>query len=449
MRKFKVAIMGRPNVGKSALVNRLCENDDAIVHERRGVTRDRTFHPCEWRGQTFDLIDTGGLEMQNTDHFKGEIRESALLGAEEADVIVFVVDGQVGIQADDEDVAKLIRKTKKPVFLAVNKMDTPGDDAAIWNFMSLGCGEPIAISAVHGHGTGDLLDMIVDEFSKLGDDPLQPKTYNLIPNDDEAVISIAIIGRPNAGKSTLTNKLTEQNRSIVSDVAGTTRDSIDTFLERDGVRYRIIDTAGLRRKAKIDDDVEYYSYVRAMRAIDEADVAVLVVDGTLGITNEDQRVANYAQEKCCAMCIALNKWDAVEGAENKKEVRADLQEFMQFASYAPVQSISALTGKKVDKIWDAINEAYANFSKKISTAKLNEWLADIRESGHTISSGKTILRMKYMTQIGVQPPTFNIFCNRPDVVTQNYKRFLENKLRGAFDLSGTPIRIFFRGNKQQ
>ena len=444
MKKFKVAIMGRPNVGKSALVNRLCENDAAIVHERRGVTRDRTFHPCEWRGVNFDLIDTGGLEMSDSDHFKGEIRESALIGAEEADVIVFVVDGQVGIQADDEDVAKLIRKTKKPVFLAVNKMDTPGDDASIWNFMSLGVGEPVAISAVHGHGTGDLLDLIVSEFEKLKVSDID----NEVSDIEDDTISISIIGRPNAGKSTLTNKLTEQNRSIVSDVAGTTRDSIDTLLERNGVKYRIIDTAGLRRKAKIDDDIEYYSYVRAMRAIDEADVAVLVIDGTLGITNEDQRVANYAQEKSCAMCIALNKWDAVEGAENKKEVRADLEEFMQFASYAPVQSISALTGKKVDKIWDAIDEAYANFSKKISTAKLNEWLADIRESGHTISSGKTILRMKYMTQIGVQPPTFNIFCNKPDIVTQNYKRFLENKLRGAFDLKGTPVKIFMRGNKQ-
>ena len=447
MKKFKVAIMGRPNVGKSALVNRLCENDEAIVHERRGVTRDRTFHPCEWRGVIFDLIDTGGLEMSDSDHFKGEIRESALIGAEEADVIVFVVDGQVGIQNDDEDVAKLIRKTKKPVFLVVNKMDTPGDEDAIWNFMSLGVGEPLAISAVHGHGTGDLLDMIVDEFKKIEttEESLEPKTFDI--NSDDGVISIAIIGRPNAGKSTLTNKLTEQNRSIVSDVAGTTRDSIDTIVEHNGVTYRIIDTAGLRRKAKIDDDVEYYSYVRAMRAIDEADVAVLVVDGTLGITNEDQRVANYAQEKSCAMCIALNKWDAVEGADNKKEVRADLEEFMQFASYAPVQSISALTGKKVDKIWDAIDEAYANYTKKISTAKLNEWLAEIRESGHTISSGKTILRMKYVSQIGEKPPTFQIFCNRPDVVTSNYKRFLENKLRSSFDLKGTPVKIFMRGNK--
>lgn len=437
--------MGRPNVGKSALVNRLCENDNAIVHERRGVTRDRTFHHCEWRGLTFDLIDTGGLEMQNTDDFKSEIRKSALIGSEEADIIVFVVDGQVGIQRDDEDVAKLIRRTKKPVFMVVNKMDTPGDEDAIWNFMSLGCGEPIAISAIHGHGTGDLLDLIVEELKKIEKVDLEATNQK---DDDDSVINIAIIGRPNAGKSTLTNKLTEQQRSIVSDVAGTTRDSIDTFLERDGMIYRIIDTAGLRRKAKIEDDIEYYSYVRAMRAIDEADVAVLVIDATLGVTNEDQRVANYAQEKSCAMCIALNKWDAVEGADNKKEVRCDLEEFMQFTSYAPVQSISALTGKKVDKIWNSINEAYENFSSRISTAKLNEWLSEIRENGHTISAGKTILRMKYMTQIGTQPPTFNIFCNRPDIVTANYKRFLENKLRTTFDLKGTPIKIYMRGNNQ-
>ena len=439
MSKFKVAILGRPNVGKSALVNRLCERDEAIVHERRGVTRDRTFHTCEWRGIAFDLIDTGGLEISDDDVFKGEIRSSALLGAQEADVIVFVVDGQVGVQADDEDVAKLIRKTKKPVILSVNKMDTPGEETAIWNFMTLGCGEPMAISAVHGHGTGDLLDLILEKFEEVEETDLG--------EDDslEECISIAIIGRPNAGKSTLTNKLTEQNRSIVSDVAGTTRDSIDTFIRRDDKLYRIIDTAGLRRKSKIDDDIEYYSYVRAMRAIDEADVAVLVVDGTLGITNEDQRVANYAIEKKCAMCIALNKWDAVEGAERKKEVREDLQEFMQFAGYAPLQSISALTGKKVDKIWEIIDTSYENYTKKISTGKLNEWLADIRESGHTISSGKAILRMKYMTQVGERPPTFQIFCNRPDIVTSNYKRFLENKLRDSFDLKGTPIRIFMRG----
>lgn len=444
MRDFKVAIVGRPNVGKSALVNRLSERDEAIVHERRGVTRDRTYHACEWNGVAFQLIDTGGLEMSDDDCFKGDIRSSALLGAEEADVIVFLVDGRVGIQADDEDVARLLKKTKKPIHLAVNKMDNPDDEGEIWNFMSLGFGQPLAVSAVHGHGTGDLLDVVVADLKKI-QEKAGDEDFDDFEEAEDDCINVAIIGRPNAGKSTLTNKLTSQNRSIVSDVAGTTRDAIDTVVEHEGIKYRIIDTAGLRRKAKIDDNIEYFSYVRAMRAIDRADVAVLVIDGTLGITNEDQRVANYAEEKHCAMCIALNKWDAVEGAEAKKDIRADLEEFMQFASYAPIQSISALTGKKVDKIWESINIAYNNYCKKIPTAKLNEWLADIRESGHTITSGKAILRMKYITQSGIKPPTFQIFCNRPDIVTSNYKRFLENKLRSSFDLSGTPINIYLRG----
>lgn len=435
--KYKVAIVGRPNVGKSALVNRLCQKDEAIVHERRGVTRDRTYHPCEWNGFAFNLIDTGGLEMADDDRFKGDIRSSALAGAEESDVIVFVVDGKVGIQGDDEDVSRLLKKIKKPVIMAVNKLDNPDNEAAIWEFMSLGFGEPMPISAVHGHGTGDLLDRIVEKLAKV------PEREE-IAEDDEEIINVAIIGRPNAGKSTLMNRLTNEERSIVSDVAGTTRDAIDTIVEHGGRKYRLIDTAGLRRKSKIDDNIEYFGYVRAIRAIERADVAVLVIDGTLGVTNEDQRVANYAEEKHCAMCIALNKWDAVEGDDLKKETRLDLEEFMQFCSYAPVQSISALTGQRCMKIWDSINLAYDNYCKKISVSKLNDFLADIRENGHSISSGKAILRMKYMTQTGIKPPTFQIFCNRPDIVTDNYKKFISNKIRENFDLAGTPIKLYFR-----
>ena len=434
---YKVAIVGRPNVGKSALVNRLCEADEAIVHERRGVTRDRTYHDCEWNGVRFSIIDTGGLEISDDDMFKSDIRDNALAGAVEADVILFLVDGKVGVQTDDEDVAKMLRRIKKPVFLCVNKLDDPTNVDDIWQFCSLGFGEPCPISALHGHGTGDLLDDVVDELKKLDKNEVGAE-------EDDDCINVAIIGRPNAGKSTLMNALTDQNRSIVSDVAGTTRDSIDTVLSRDGQKYRIIDTAGLRRKAKIDDNIEYYSYVRAMRAIERADVAILVVDGTLGATNEDQRVANFANEAHCALAIALNKWDAVDGSDEKARVREDLDELLQFASYAKVQSISALTGKKVDKIWDLIDEAYENYCKKISTSKLNDWLAEVRATGHTISAGKTVLRLKYMTQSGVRPPTFQIFCNRPDAVTQNYRRFLENKLRESFDLKGTPIKMFFR-----
>lgn len=435
--KYKVAIVGRPNVGKSSLVNRLAQRDEAIVHEKRGVTRDRTYHECDWNGFHFDLVDTGGLEMADDDRFKGDIRTSALAGAEESDVIVFLVDGSVGIQADDEDVARLLKKIKRPIILAVNKLDNPEREEAIWEFMSLGFGEPMPISAVHGHGTGDLLDKIV---SYLKDVPER----EIDEDEEEDIINVAIIGRPNAGKSTLMNRLTNETRSIVSDVAGTTRDAIDTIVEHNGQRYRLIDTAGIRRKAKIDDNIEYFGYVRAVRAIERADVAVLVIDGTLGVTNEDQRVANAAEEKNCAICIALNKWDAVPEDE-KTDKRLDLDEFMQFCSYAPVQSISALKGTRCERIWDSIDLAYANYTRKISVSKLNDFLSNVRETGHTVSAGKTILRMKYMTQTGVKPPTFQIFCNRPDAVTENYKKFINNKMRESFDLAGTPIKIFFRG----
>lgn len=434
---YKVAIVGRPNVGKSALVNRLCQNDEAIVHERRGVTRDRTYHDCDWNGLGFSIIDTGGLEISDDDIFKSDIRNNALLGADEADVILFLVDGKVGVQSDDEDVAKMLRRVNKPVFLCVNKLDDPSPSDEVWQFCSLGFGNPWPISALHGHGTGDLLDEVVSELKKISKDKKSEV-------DEGECINVAIIGRPNAGKSTLMNALTANKRSIVSDVAGTTRDSIDTVLERNGQKYRIIDTAGLRRKAKIDDNIEYYSFVRAMRSIERADVAILVVDATLGATNEDQRVANFANESHCALAIALNKWDKVSSADDKARVRADVDEILQFVNYVKVQSICALTGKKVDKIWDLIDQAYLNYVKQISTSKLNDWLSDVRSTGHTISAGKTVLRLKYMTQSGIKPPTFQVFCNRADAVTQNYKRFLENKFRESFDLGGTPIKMFFR-----
>lgn len=437
MSNYKVAIVGRPNVGKSALTNRLCERDEAIVHEKRGVTRDRSYHSTSWCGFDLTIIDTGGIDLSNEDVFAESIKDQALQGATEADVVVFLVDGNVGIQNNDMDVANILKKCKRPVILAVNKMDTPNDDANIWEFMQLGFGEPMPVSAVHGHGTGDLLDKIVELLKDI--DP-----SNNEADFEEDIINVAIIGRPNAGKSTLTNRLVNVERSIVSDVAGTTRDAVDTLIEHGGKKYRIIDTAGLRKKSKIDESVEYYGYVRAMRAIDRADVAILVVDGTVGITNEDQRVTNYAKDRGCAFIIALNKWDAVEGAEEKAEIRANLEEFMKFASFAPVQSISALTGKKVDRIWDSIDLAYENFTKHLPTSKMNEWLSTIKEGGHTVTKGKATLRMKYITQAGIMPPTFVIFCNRPDLATDNFKRFIENKLRQTFSLSGTPVRIFFK-----
>ena len=432
-----VAVVGRPNVGKSTFVNRIAEADEAIVHEMRGVTRDRSYHKADWNGVEFKLIDTGGIEMGTEDQFQGFIRSQAFEATNEADVIVFIVDGKTGINADDEEVARILRKTSKPVLLAVNKLDTPNKLDELWEFYQLGLGDPFPISATHGHGTGDLLDEVVDHLRKV-DCSFEDE------EDDEDIINVAIIGRPNAGKSSLTNRLTNNDRSIVSDVAGTTRDAIDTVVVHDGKKYRIVDTAGLRRKSQIDEDVEYYGFVRAMRAIDRADVALLVIDGSIGLTDQDQRVAGFAAERGCAMIIVLNKWDLVEGPEAKAEVRERIEDRMTFVGYAPVVATCALTGKKVDRIWDAVDKAYAGFSQTISTNKLNSWLSSIRETGHTVSQGKAVLRMKYVTQTGTCPPHFTVFVNRPDLVTDNYERFLENRLRKTFDLEGTPIRLKFK-----
>lgn len=432
-----VAVVGRPNVGKSTFVNRIAEADEAIVHEMRGVTRDRSYHKADWNGIEFKLIDTGGIEMGTEDQFQGSIRSQAFEATNEADVIVFIVDGKTGINADDEEVARILRKTSKPVLLAVNKLDTPNKLDELWEFYQLGLGDPFPISATHGHGTGDLLDEVVDYLRKV-DCSFEDE------EDDGDIINVAIIGRPNAGKSSLTNRLTNNDRSIVSDVAGTTRDAIDTVVVHDGKKYRIVDTAGLRRKSQIDEDVEYYGFVRAMRAIDRADVALLVIDGSIGLTDQDQRVAGFAAERGCAMIIVLNKWDLVEGPEAKAEVRERIEDRMTFVGYAPVVATCALTGKKVDRIWDAVDKAYAGFSQTISTNKLNSWLSSIRETGHTVSQGKAVLRMKYVTQTGTCPPHFTVFVNRPDLVTDNYERFLENRLRKTFDLEGTPIRLKFK-----
>ncbi len=430
-----VAVVGRPNVGKSTFVNRIAQADEAIVHEMRGVTRDRSYHEADWNGVEFKLVDTGGIEMGDDDAFQGSIRAQAIAGANEADVVVFLVDGKTGINADDEEVARILRKTSKPVFLVVNKMDTPNRMDETWEFYQLGLGDPWPVSSMHGHGTGDLLDAVVEELRRV-DLPADA--------DEEPGINVAIIGRPNAGKSSLTNRLAAGERSIVSDVAGTTRDAIDTVVEHDGRRYTIVDTAGLRRKAQIDQDVEYYGFVRAMRAIDRADVALLVIDSTLGLTDQDQRVAGFAAERGCAMVIVLNKWDLVEGPEVKAEIRERIADRMTFVGYAPVIAISALTGKKVDRIWEAVDEVYANYTQTIPTNRLNTWLAGIRETGHTVTQGKAILRMKYVTQTGTCPPRFTFFANRPDLVNDNFERFLENRMRESFDLVGTPIEFKFK-----
>ena len=428
-----VAIVGRPNVGKSTLFNRLTGTRQAIVNEEAGTTRDRQYGKVEWTGKEFSLIDTGGWVVNSEDIFEEEINKQVKIAIEEADVILFVVDVESGINDLDMEVADILRRCKRPVIVVANKADNYAMHAASAEFYSFGLGDPVCISAINGSYTGDLLDKII----------------TVLPADkeeerEEELPRIAVIGRPNAGKSSLTNRLTNTDRSIVSDVAGTTRDAIDTVVVHDGKKYRIVDTAGLRRKSQIDEDVEYYGFVRAMRAIDRADVALLVIDGSIGLTDQDQRVAGFAAERGCAMIIVLNKWDLVEGPEAKAEVRERIEDRMTFVGYAPVVATCALTGKKVDRIWDAVDKAYAGFSQTISTNKLNSWLSSIRETGHTVSQGKAVLRMKYVTQTGTCPPHFTVFVNRPDLVTDNYERFLENRLRKTFDLEGTPIRLKFK-----
>ena len=428
-----VAIVGRPNVGKSTMVNRLAENNEAIVHEMRGVTRDRSYHTADWNGRSFTLIDTGGIEMGSDDAFQSSITSQALAATDEADVIIFLVDGQTGINADDEEVARILRRSEKPVLLAVNKLDSVKQEGEIWEFYQLGLGDPHPVSALHGTGTGDLLDVIVSLFPE-----------DKVEEDELDSVNVAIIGRPNAGKSSLTNKLTNNDRSIVSDVAGTTRDAIDTTVEHEGRYYTIVDTAGLRKKSVVHEDVEYYGFVRAMRAIDRAQVVLLVIDATLGLTDQDQRVAGMAAERGCAMVVLLNKWDLVEGPEAKAEIRERIEDRLTFVGYAPVIAISALSGKNVHRIWDAIDTAYEQYSSVISTSRLNVWLQDIREFGHTISKGKRILKLKYVTQTGTEPPFFTFFCNHPDLIEPSFERYLENRLRQTFGFEGTPIRMKFK-----
>lgn len=431
-----IAVVGRPNVGKSTFVNRITQEDQAIVHEMRGVTRDRSYHIADWNGVSFKLVDTGGIEMGDDDAFQGSIRAQAIEATREADLILFLVDAKTGVLADDEAVAQILRRSDKPIMLLVNKMDTPNKYDDMWEFYSLGLGDPWPVSATHGNGTGDLLDAVVAQLREMNLDT------NTEPDPES--INIAIIGRPNAGKSSLTNVMTNNERSIVSDVAGTTRDAVDTLVEHDGTLYTIVDTAGLRRKSLIEQDVEYYGFVRAMRAIDRANVAVLVIDASIGLTNEDQRVAGYAAERGCAMVIVLNKWDLVENAEKKQELRDRIEDRMTFVGYAPVVSAVAKTGKNAEAVWAAINQAFANYNKTLSTSALNSWLGEIRETGHTISKGRKILRMKYMTQTGTCPPRFTLFVNHPDLINDSFERFLENRLRKSFDLVGTPAYLKFK-----
>ena len=427
-----VAVVGRPNVGKSTFVNRMIQAQDAIVHPASGVTRDRSYHRADWNGREFMLVDTGGIEFSTDDAFGESIRGQAVVAAREADVVVFLVDGSVGVAPGDEEVASLLRREKLPVFLVVNKLDTPGREDAIHEFWGLGLGQPWPVSALHGHGSGDLLDALVAALPE-GD-----------TGEDEDAIGVAIIGKPNAGKSSLYNKLLGRERAIVSEVAGTTRDAIDTMLHDGETAFRLVDTAGLRRKSQIDESVEYYGFVRAMRAIDRADVAVLVIDAGAGVTDQDQRVARFAEERGCGIVIALNKWDLIESPEEKIDLVERLPDKLGFVGYAPVVRVSALTGTGVHKLLPMVSAVHAAYAQTVPTSALNRVLGELRASGHTISKGGKMLRLQYATQTGHKPPVFTFFANHPRLVDANYERYLENRLRESFDLVGTPVRLRFR-----
>lgn len=437
MPKPIVAVVGRPNVGKSTLVNRVSRRPEAIVHEIEGVTRDRTFHDTDWNGVDFTLCDTGGIEVgASEDAFQDKIREQAVIAIQEADAVVFMVDSKTGPTDEDEEVARILKRSDKPVFLVVNKCDSVEQDAAAYEFYCLGLGDPMPISADHGNGVGDLLDEVVKALPAFKDE------------GEDDMMSVAIIGRPNAGKSSLLNQLSGTQRAIVSDVAGTTRDAVDTVVEHEGRQYKLVDTAGMRKRTAISENLEYYSYVRAQRAIERADVALLVVDSTVGVTEQDQRVAGMANEAGCGIVVLLNKWDLVDSAERREELQADVEERLHFVSYAPVVRISALTGRSIARVWDAVDTVYANRAQSISTPQLNKLLTEMREFGHTVTKGTKRLKMNYVTQTGTKPPTFTFFVNMPELLTENFERYLENRLRERFELTGTPIRLKFKKKSQ-
>ena len=439
MPKPVVAVVGRPNVGKSTLVNRIAVSRDAIVHESRGVTRDRSYHEADWNGRDFTLVDTGGIESaKSKDVFAPRIREQALMACEEADVIVFVVDGTTGVTDEDEEVARILRKTDKPVFLVVNKKDNSATEQdGLWDFYALGVGEPRPLSAGHGHGTGDLLDDIVAAFPEPTDEG---------PDDD--VLSLAIVGRPNVGKSSLANRLANKKRSIVSDVAGTTRDAIDTMIEWKGMPIKLVDTAGMRKKTQVHEDVEYYSLVRGLQAIDRADVCLLVVDATVGVTEQDQKVAGMAIDRGCALVLVLNKWDLVETEQQRDAIVASIDKRLAFAPWIPSVNVSALTGRATDKVLGLAVAASEARASQLKTSELNDLIAQIREGGHTRSERGRRLKIRYATQTGSKPPVISFWCNAPDLVDDNFERFIENRLRDRFDLTGTPVRLKFRKSNE-
>ncbi len=430
-----VAVVGRPNVGKSTLFNKLVGQRLSIVEDTPGVTRDRIYSKCEWRSREFMVVDTGGIEPNTDDIILSQMRRQAELAIEKADVIVFVTDIRCGVTASDQDVANMLLKSGKPVVLAVNKCDVIGEPPMeLYEFYNLGLGEPFPISSQHGHGTGDMLDEIFKYFP-------DEKTEDY----DKEYIKVAVIGKPNVGKSSLINRIAGEERVIVSNIAGTTRDATDTIIENEHGKFVFIDTAGIRKKSKVNEKIEHYSVLRAYMAVDRADVCVIVIDAETGFTEQDSKIAGYAHEQGKASVVAVNKWDAIEkDGKTMKEYQTKLENDFSFMSYVPFIFISAKTGQRVDKIFDMIKFVNEQNTMRISTGMLNDVLAYATTRVQPPSDKGKRLKIYYMTQPSTKPPTFVTFVNKTDLFHFSYRRYLENQIRSTFGLTGTPVRFIVR-----
>ena len=435
MAKPVVAVVGRPNVGKSTLFNKLIGKRMSIVDDTPGVTRDRIYGDAEWCGHKMMLIDTGGIEQGTDDVILSGMRAQAELAIDMANAIIFVVDLKSGVTAADQDVAAMLQKSGKPVVLCVNKCDNIGDiPLEFYEFYNLGLGDPVAVSSVHGHGTGDLLDEVVKYL---------PKSPCL--EEESEIINVAVIGKPNAGKSSLVNAIAGEERAIVSDIAGTTRDAIDSLVENEFGKFNFTDTAGLRRKSKVDDKLEKYSVLRAKMAIERSDVCVIMLDGTDGFTEQDSKVAGLALEQGKACIIAVNKWDIVEkDGKTMDAYRKSLMKDFSFMPFAPIIFISAKTGQRLDRLFELIKYVHAQNTMRISTGKLNDILAEATARVQPPTDKGRRLKIFYMTQASTKPPTFVCFCNRADLFHFSYQRYLENQIRATFGLEGTPVRFVIR-----
>lgn len=434
-----VTIVGRPNVGKSTLFNRIAGKRISITEDTPGVTRDRIYAECEWLDNYFTLIDTGGIEPNTTDTIFAQMRIQAEVAIDMADVVMFMVDGKEGVTAADTEVAQMLRKADKEIILVVNKMDRFVNEDNIYEFYNLGLGDPVAISSSEALGIGDLLDEIISKFDE---------TMNTDEDDDS--IKIAVIGKPNAGKSSIINRIIGEDRVIVSDIPGTTRDAIDTKFESNGKKYTLIDTAGIRKKSKVSETVEKYSVLRAFTAVERADICILVIDADKGVTDQDIRIAGYSHDNNKGMIIVVNKWDLIEKDNSTfKEFTENIRQKLAYATYAPIMTVSALTGQRVNKILDAVDEVYSFRNLRISTGVLNDILTEAVLMNQPATVKGKRLKIYYGTQVAVNPPKYLIFVNDKEIVHFSYERYIENKIRESFEYKGTPIVIEFRNRSEK